>query len=49
MALTTEIPEHLVDYCPHIVGDLRHGGFAVDIIAYEPTMQGITMSLFLTW
>lgn len=49
MALSTEIPDHLIEYCPHMVGDLRNGGFTVDIISYEPSMQGATMSLFLTW
>lgn len=49
MSLSTEIPDHLSDYCPHIVGDLRGGGFTVDIIGYEPTIQGVTMTLFLTW
>lgn len=51
MSLTMEIPDHLVNYCPHVVGDLRSGGFHVDIIAFEPSRLGLgaTLTLFLTW
>ena len=49
MSLTLEIPEHLVDYCPHIIGDLRSGGFKVDIIAFEPSRMGVQCTLFVTW
>ena len=49
ISLTMEIPEHLVDYCPHIIGDLRSGGFKVDIIAFEPSRMGAQCTLFVTW
>lgn len=48
-AMTIELPDHQCDYCAHIVGDLRAGGFQLDIIGYEPTMQGATITFFLTW
>lgn len=50
MGLTLELPEEMSDYLPHIVGDLRGGGFQVDIIAYQPTKKFSTVvSLFVTW
>ncbi len=44
-----QFPEEMNDYLPHIVGDLRGGGFTVDIISYQPTKQGTAINFFVTW
>lgn len=50
MGLSLELPEEMSDYLPHIVGDLRGGGFTVDVIAYQPTKKFSTLvNLFVTW
>lgn len=50
MGLSLELPEDMSDYLPHIVGDLRGGGFTVDVIAYQPTKKFSTLvNLFVTW
>lgn len=51
MNLTLEVPVHLTDFLPHVVGDIRSGGFYVDIIAYEPSNmgRGEMITLFVTW
>lgn len=49
MGLSMDFPVEMSDYLPHIVGDLRNGGFTVDIIGYQPTMQGTSINFFVTW
>lgn len=49
MGLSLQFPEEMSDYLPHIVGDLRGGGFTVDVISYQPTKQGTAINFFVTW
>ncbi len=49
MGLSMDFPEEMSDYLPHIVGDLRNGGFTVDIISYQPSVQGTSINFFVTW
>ncbi len=49
MGMSLQFPEEMGDYLPHIVGDLRGGGFTVDIISYQPTKQGTSINIFVTW
>ncbi|AFC21310.1 hypothetical protein GAP31_128 [Cronobacter phage vB_CsaM_GAP31] len=49
MGLSMDFPVEMSDYLPHIVGDLRNGGFTVDIISYQPTVQGTSINFFVTW
>jgi len=49
MGMSLEFPDELVEYLPHIVGDLRGGGFTVDIISYQPAAKGASVNLFITW
>lgn len=49
MGMSLQFPEEMGDYLPHIVGDLRGGGFTIDIISYQPTKQGTSINIFVTW
>ncbi len=49
MGITMDFPEEVRDYIPHIIGDLRGGGFVIDIIAYQPSKNGVMINFFVTW
>lgn len=49
MGMVIDLPDHLLDYLPHIIADLRGGCFEVDVVEVEPSMQGIRARLYITW
>ena len=49
MTMTVDLPEELGDYCPHIVGDLRGGGFSIDVLSATALKNGYRLGLFITW
>ncbi len=50
--MTISLPEHLEEYLPHIIGDLRGGGMCVDIASYQrgrTAQQTVLVGLVVTW
>ncbi len=43
------LPSHLSDYFPHIVGDLRAGGLQVDVVGISPEKNNTVAYLTVTW
>ena len=48
-SFTLKIPDHLSDYIPHMIADLRSGGISVDVVGMNPEKDAVFVFLMLTW